>query len=127
MTQLLENILPIDFYTNLLSVIAETKLLEFYLEQFCQEVSSHFKAINLQLDFFAVQWFVCLFTFTNNTELTKAIWLRIVSQGHKALIISAVALLSIFQNELLQIEDFSKITHYQYHSIYNYKFNIILS
>jgi hypothetical protein len=50
----MERILPIDFYTNMLSVVAQVRVLVFYLEHYLPKLGHHFKEIGLDAEFFAV-------------------------------------------------------------------------
>lgn len=90
----------------MISVIVDTKILEYYARVYVPLLIQHFKEIYLEANFYAIQWFVCLYTPNLHIDLTKEIWLRVVSIGNKALIIAAITILFIFQKELIQYFDF---------------------
>lgn len=52
--QLLETIMPLDYYTNIISVLTDHHILEYYISQYLPDLAQHFEKIHLRTDFFAV-------------------------------------------------------------------------
>ncbi|KAM3138841.1 hypothetical protein pb186bvf_009044 [Paramecium bursaria] len=131
---LIESIMPLDYYTNMLSVIVDAKILDYYTKIFVPQLNAHFKEIYLETNFYSIQWFVCLFTPNLNLDIVKEIWLRVMVHGSKALMISSVVILYLFQQELLRFYDFAELLEFfkdrlkQYNNIneFRYYFNQII-
>ncbi|CAD8122809.1 unnamed protein product [Paramecium sonneborni] len=109
LSTLIEEIMPLDYYTNMISVMVDTKILEYFSKIYVPQLLQHFKEIYLEANFYAIQWFVCLFTPNLHIEIVKEIWLRVMVQGNRALISSAIAILFIFEKELLKYSDFGDL------------------
>ncbi|CAD8195124.1 unnamed protein product [Paramecium octaurelia] len=119
-TQILETIMPIDYYTNILSALTDQQILDYYIQEYIPELKTHFHKINLQSDFFTVQWYLCIFTNQVKPQLTNFIMLMLYIDGIKALTISALILLILLKNELLKFDQFTDAINYiqQYVDIY---------
>ncbi|CAD8191141.1 unnamed protein product [Paramecium pentaurelia] len=116
-TQILETIMPIDYYTNILSALTDQQILDYYIQEYIPELKTHFHKINLQSDFFTVQWYLCIFTNQVKPQLTNFIMLMLFIDGIKSLTISALILLILLKNELLKFDQFSKLYRFIFYQL----------
>ncbi|CAD8210439.1 unnamed protein product [Paramecium octaurelia] len=128
LSSLIEEIMPLDYYTNMISVMVDTKILEYFSKIYVPQLLQHFKEIYLEANFYAIQWFVCLFTPNLHIDIVKEIWLRVMVQGSRALIASAIAILFIFEKDLLKFSDFGDLLEFfkkslkEYNNIHEFRF-----
>ena len=54
--------MPLDYYTNLIRVMVDVKMIENFIRIAIPDLWEHFNELNLECSFFLVQWFVCIFT-----------------------------------------------------------------
>ena len=62
MCALLEEILPQNYYTNMLGIAVDLKLIEVFLRLRRPRLSAKLMALNINLSIFSLEWLVCLFT-----------------------------------------------------------------
>ncbi|CAK65037.1 unnamed protein product (macronuclear) [Paramecium tetraurelia] len=128
LSSLIEEIMPLDYYTNMISVMVDTKILEYFSKIYVPQLLQHFKEIYLEANFYAIQWFVCLFTPNLHIDIVKEIWMRVMVQGNRALIASAIAILFIFEKDLLKFSDFGDLLEFfkkslkEYNNIHEFRF-----
>ncbi|CAD8104955.1 unnamed protein product [Paramecium primaurelia] len=121
LSSLIEEIMPLDYYTNMISVMVDTKILEYFSKIYVPELLQHFKEIYLEANFYAIQWFVCLFTPNLHIDIVKEIWMRVMVQGNRALIASGIAILFIFEKDLLKFSDFGDLLEFFKKNLKEYK------
>jgi hypothetical protein len=59
---LLEEILPPNYYTNMLGIAVDLKLIEVFLRLRRPKLSAKLQALSVNLSIFSLEWLVCLFT-----------------------------------------------------------------
>ncbi|KAM3134158.1 hypothetical protein pb186bvf_013779 [Paramecium bursaria] len=111
-TAIIETIMPLDYYTNILSAMVDQRILQFYLERYLPEVDKHFKQIGISTDYFSLQWYLCIFTNQTNPKLTSYIFLMLVLDGIKSLTISTLIILTMIKEEILKFKQFTEAISY---------------
>lgn len=61
-TGLFEDLLPPNYYTNMLGIAIDLKLVEVFLKLRRPRVYSKLAALSINLSIFSLEWLVCLFT-----------------------------------------------------------------
>lgn len=61
-TSICENLLPLDYYSDLLGILTEQKVFEILLQEKYPKLVQHMQNNQYQLDLIAFQWFVTLFS-----------------------------------------------------------------
>jgi len=59
---LIETILPIDYYTQMIGIQIDVKVLKILISVCLPEVEKKFQSLGYDAMFFALNWFVCLYT-----------------------------------------------------------------
>lgn len=59
---LLEDYLPSNYYTNMLGVAIDLKLIEDFLRLKRPKLFAKLKELSISISIFALEWLVCLFT-----------------------------------------------------------------
>jgi hypothetical protein len=61
-TMLIESILPLDYFTQMIGILAETHLLKDHIRESLPKIHTKLQELNFDSMFFSVNWFVCLFS-----------------------------------------------------------------
>lgn len=69
MTYCFENILPKNYYINMLPMLADIKLLKYILRDKLADVFNLMENLKIDLNFLVVSWFLLIFVEINNFEL----------------------------------------------------------
>jgi hypothetical protein len=69
MCHVIENILPIDYYTNMFGTIVDQKVFADILKVHNPKISEKLDQLGLDLSVFTINWFICCFTNTFNLEV----------------------------------------------------------
>ena len=69
-TMILETILPIDYYSNMIGVLIDQKVFIELLKKKMPEVVEHLVKIQFDPSLLAFQWFVCFFTYNLPQEVS---------------------------------------------------------
>lgn len=102
---LIEDILPINFYSELAGVIIDTTLVETFLQNYFPTLSEFFKRNDLGVKNFVHKWLVTLFTENFLNETTWFIWDYLFLEGNIVLIKSCLAVFCILKNYLMQYDN----------------------
>jgi len=61
MTQIVERYLPLDYYSNMIGVLVDQKVLQCYMLERLPRLCAHLEEHMFSLDLIAFQWIACLF------------------------------------------------------------------
>jgi hypothetical protein len=95
LVQLIEYILPTDYYVDLSVVMALVTVLNDLIKQFLPDLYKKFESEDLKIQIFAVEWFVTLFTKDISPALSRVVIELIMVDGVSALFRSALSLLKM--------------------------------
>lgn len=111
MTGLLENYLPLNYYTTMRGVMMDQKIFGAMVGITMPEVLRKFKECNLDCSIFSIQWFVCLFckTLNQRREIMDIVFDNLFVLGSVALFKIGLALLRWFKNSIMQCRDFPQL------------------
>ena len=110
-TQIIELILPLNYYSQLSGVITDTSLISILLEKYLPDLYNFFTNNNFELTVnnFIHKWLVCLFTQGFNEEMAYNFFDFFFIDGNVILIKECLAVFSILREKLLELDDFEKI------------------
>ena len=104
-----ENILPIDYYSDMMGILVDQKVFEILLKERYPRVVSHMQRHNYQLDLIAFQWLVTLFFNSLEHETEKFILSAFLLKGSKIIIRLALLIIEYFHKEVLKANAFDQI------------------
>jgi hypothetical protein len=61
-TMLIECILPLDFFTQMIGVATEAKIFSALIQEYLPQINKQFRLFRFDSKFFSLNWFICLFT-----------------------------------------------------------------
>ena len=71
---LVETILPIDYYTNMIGALVDQKVLDILIKNRIPDLWTHFSNIMYEPSMSTTQWFLCIFSYNFNFEVIERIW-----------------------------------------------------
>ena len=122
-TQILEKLLPMNFFNELAGIIVDTYFMQICLEKYLPEIYFYIKNNNLQLTVnnFIHRWLVSLFTQALNEEMIYNFLDYFFLDGHVVLFKMSLCVFSIFSGKILKEKNFEKF----YQIMNNETFDII--
>ncbi|EAR98576.2 rab-GTPase-TBC domain protein (macronuclear) [Tetrahymena thermophila SB210] len=113
LVQVLENILPIDFFPNfMLGLLCDLKIFNDLLKYFNIKIWKKFQEVQIDTSIILTHWLVCLFTNSVQKQVLQVIWDHLFAKGSVALFKASLIFFEICQEEILQgkgIEILNKI------------------
>lgn len=107
LTQLFEVYLPSDFYLSLTGVQTDVMVFMELFKARLPRLAAHLEALELDVSYFSVQWFVSLFTYNLPKASVFRVWDVLFVRGTTFLFEVALGLLNALQSKLLATHDFS--------------------
>ena len=92
LVQLVEVVLPLDQYSNLLGVLVDIKVFGRLMERLMPRLSAHLATFDFQLDLLLTKWFICLFVNHLPLECELAVWDLLLINGNSVLFRVALTL-----------------------------------
>ena len=62
--QIIENILPIDYYINMLGTLVDQEIFDGLVKVYLPEIAMKFQSTGFVSQLFTLEWFICLFART---------------------------------------------------------------
>lgn len=108
--EIVENILPSDFYsTSLLGAHIDLSVLKILLKERSKRLARHFEKHDVDISVVCMSWFLCLFVNTLPVETCLRVWDVFFLEKSKILFRVAIALFKMHESELLQCNDAGQI------------------
>jgi hypothetical protein len=104
---LIEDQIPKEYYTTMISLTADINLILLFLRQKHPKLLAHFGKINFELPMVLVEQFITAFT-NNNTEITDLIMDRMLIEGSITYFKTILLFFKYFEKELLSMNEFCK-------------------
>ena len=133
-TMIIENILPINYYSEMAGVMSDVDLFICIIEKFyfpnMSTIIKESAYMYLKNVFF--QWFLTLFTVSFNTDSCDAVWDVMFLEKSEAMFKAAVTMIKLFKDDLLRSNDLDGVVDViqnkfaKYVDVNNLKFEILL-
>ena len=109
LVNLLESILPLDYYSNMVEVLVDQKVFLYLLQQRKPGLYQHLLEIGLDVAMILLQWFLCIFTTQLKREAAESIWDFLFLEGTVTIFRATFAILNVIENDILNWSDFSDV------------------
>lgn len=106
LVQLVEEILPVDYYVDMGAVVAMSSVLSDLFPETIVGFVEYCQNIGLETSFFLVPWLICLYTKGFSSSLSNFIMECIMIERELALVKTALTLLKIVVPKISDCEDF---------------------
>ena len=106
--QIMEKILPVIYYSELIGIVVETTLIENLISLYFPELYKYLQDnnFNIPLRNFIHKWMVCLFTQTMSPEMVYTFLDFLFLEGNDLLIKNSLFLISYIHDKLFKSNDF---------------------
>jgi hypothetical protein len=110
-TQIIEEILPLNYYSELAGMITDCSILVNFIEKYLPDLYKFLLNNNFELSLnnFIHKWLVTLFVQNFDKEINLVIWDFLFLEGNIVLFKSALAILKILKNEIMESPNFGMI------------------
>ena len=105
LVQIVEVILPLDYYSNLVGVCIDIKVFQALLEQRLPKLCKHLELFNFNIDMLITKWFICLFVNHLPLECELAVWDLFFIKGSSLLFSVGLTLFQLMQSDILRCQD----------------------
>ena len=108
-TQIVENLLPIDYYSDMLGILTDQRIFNTLLTKKYPKLVAHMQVHAYSLDLIAFQWFVTLFFNRVSMETERFILSAFLLKGQKVIIRIALIIVDYFKEKIMKADDFLEI------------------
>lgn len=108
-TCIVENILPLDYYSDMLGILVDQKIFEILLCEKFPKLVAHMQGCNYQLDLIAFQWLVTLFFSTLQQDAELFALTAFLLKGQKIIIKIALLIVDFFKDQIMKAQAFDEI------------------
>jgi len=109
LTQIVEQYLPLDYYSVMTGVMVDNKVFERLLLSKLPKVLRFLRSREIETSYFCVQWFVCLFASHFNKEVLARIWDFFFVKGASFLFELALSLTWLCRKQAIQVKEFHEV------------------
>lgn len=107
--QMLEVILPIDYYSNLLGVLIDLKVFKTIFEDRLPKLHQHLQNFSFDIDILMTRWLISLFVNHLPLDAELAVWDLFMIKGVNVLFRVALTLFKLMQDDILKCQDMCEI------------------
>ena len=108
--QIIENILPCEYYSELVGIMGDCSLCLKILIESNKKVMSKIKGFEVILNNLLYKWFISLFVENTSNETFLNIWDALVLEGNIILLRAVSSILDLMEEQILQAEGFEELT-----------------
>lgn len=105
----IEELMPREYYTNMLALRADIQLVYRILEARDPELLEHFKFLHVDLSLFTVESFLTIYTNTCHTDITDVVIDHFLLSGAVTLIKAIVLMLTYLREKILDQKSFGSL------------------
>ena len=102
---MIEEVVPKDYYTNMVSLTADINVLILFLNEKLPKVFSHLRKLHFELPMVLVELFITVFT-TNRNDVTDVIMDAVLIDGPRVYYKVVLIFLEYFEEEILEMREF---------------------
>ena len=110
LSMIIETILPIDYYSVMIGVLIDQKLFCKMIKAKMPHMWSFLRKVNLDPSLVSLQWFVCLFSYNLQPEISDEIWDNFLVKGSKILFKAGLSIISLIEKNVMSCKEFSKLS-----------------
>lgn len=107
--QIVEYLLPVDYYTIMTGVIIDQRGFEYLLKQRFSKLSKHLHKMGFDCQANIFQWFVCLFSNTFSFDIVSRIWDNIFLHGIVTIFQYGLGVFELMKKSIMKIKDFGEM------------------
>ena len=107
--QIIECYLPLDYYSNMVGVLIDQKVLQHFMRERLPKLVAHLELHDFNPDLIAFQWLACLFSINLPQHIGFAVWDLFFIRGMSVIFRFALTILGMMEEEVLKCDKFEDI------------------
>ena len=105
-SQIIEKILPIDYYNSMAGVILDQKVFDYLFRAKMPKICKFLEKIGIQSWLFNIQWFIFIYSFTFPKETILFVWDQIFLKGYHMIFPIGLSAIWLLRKKILSQNDF---------------------
>lgn len=106
---MVESILPLDYYSNMVGALIDQKIFYELFEQTLPDLCLHLQEAGFDPSLLAFQWLVCFLSYNLPQDVSDRVWDLFFLKGPKIIFRISLALLHLMKKDLMRSKDFAEI------------------
>jgi small G protein signaling modulator 3 len=115
--QIIEVIMPLDYYTNLQGVMVDTQAFKVMMKDTLPKLSAHLQQFNFDIDILLTKWLIQIFVNHLPLNAELAVWDLFMIKGMSVVFRVALTLFKTMEEQILKAKDtgdiFMIVSEYQ--------------
>ena len=108
--QIIENILPCDYYSELVGIMGDCSLCLKILKESNKKIMKKFEGFEIILNNLLYKWFISLFVENTSNDTFIQIWDAVMIDGNIVLLRAVSSILELMEDEILRCEGIEDLT-----------------
>lgn len=108
--QIIENILPCDYYSELVGIMGDCSLCLKILKESNKKIMKKFEGFEIILNNLLYKWFISLFVENTSNDTFIQIWDAVMIDGNIVLLRAVSSILELLEDEILRCEGIEDLT-----------------
>lgn len=108
--QIIENILPCDYYSELVGIMGDCSLCLKILKETNKKIMKKFEGFEIILNNLLYKWFISLFVENTSNETFLQIWDAVMIDGNIVLLRAASSILELIEDKILACDGIESLT-----------------
>lgn len=109
LTQIVEVLLPLDYYPNLLGVLVDLRIFQQLMREQLPQLCSHLDLLQFDCSLLVTKWLICLFVNHLPLDAELAVWDLFMIKGSALLFRVALTLFHLMTPDILATTDYSEV------------------
>ena len=109
LVQVIEKYLPFEYFSTMTGVMQDQKIFDYLLRTRIPKVAKSLDALEMNSSLITVQWFVCIYAYTFNTEVVVKIWDEFFLFGHTIIYKISLAVFWMLQKEIAKKKELTEV------------------
>ena len=108
--QIIENILPCDYYSELVGIMGDCSLCLKILKESNKKIMKKFEGFEIILNNLLYKWFISLFVENSSYDTFLCVWDVLFLDGNIVLLRAVSSILDLMEDQILQTDGFEELT-----------------
>ena len=109
LTQIVEVLLPLDYYPNLLGVLVDLRIFQQLMRDQLPYLCKHLDMLEFDCSLLVTKWLICLFVNHLPLDVELAVWDLFMIKGSSVIFRVALTLFDLMAPEILATKDYAEV------------------
>lgn len=109
LVQIVEKVLPFEYFSTMTGVMQDQKIFDYLLRTRIPKVAEALDNLDMNSSLITVQWFICIYAYTFNTNVVVKIWDEIFMFGHTVIYKISLAVFWMLKKEIPKKKELTEV------------------